>query len=91
MRIKFYICIKDKGRNKIGHDSLLIDVCFCACVSLILFLKRRREQLLAVSQNDIRQVAEQYLKTDNVSMAILGEANDKFMNDSSWAVQQFGQ
>ncbi|KAI7860572.1 peptidase M16C associated-domain-containing protein [Circinella umbellata] len=53
--------------------------------------QRRREQLLAVSQNDIRQVAEQYLKTDNVSMAILGEANEKLMNDSSWTVQQFGQ
>ena len=86
------MCIKDKGRNRIGHDSLLTDVCFCACVSFnSFFLKRRREQLLAVSQNDIRQVAEQYLKTDNVSMAILGEANDKFMNDSSWAIQQFGQ
>ncbi|KAI9276663.1 peptidase M16C associated-domain-containing protein [Phascolomyces articulosus] len=53
--------------------------------------QRRREQLLAVTQNDIRQVAEDYLKTNEASMAILGEANDKLMNDSSWTIQQFGQ
>ncbi|KAI9491991.1 peptidase M16C associated-domain-containing protein [Zychaea mexicana] len=53
--------------------------------------QRRREQLLGVSQNDIREVAEQYLTTNEASMAILGEANDKLLNDPSWTVQQFGQ
>ncbi|CDH56054.1 mitochondrial presequence protease [Lichtheimia corymbifera JMRC:FSU:9682] len=55
--------------------------------------QRRREQLLAVTQDDIRDVAEKYLasRAGKSSIALLGEANDKLKDDPSWIIKQFGQ
>lgn len=54
--------------------------------------RRRREQLLAVTQADVRDAAEKYLtKHQEASIALLGEANDKILSSSEWIVKNFAE
>lgn len=77
------ICVK--GRSNLSKGSSI------SWYSISFF--RRREQLLAVTQDDIRDVAEKYLasRAGKSSIALLGEANDKLKDDPSWIIKQFGQ
>ncbi|KAI8084616.1 peptidase M16C associated-domain-containing protein [Halteromyces radiatus] len=52
--------------------------------------QRRRDQLLSVTQSDVRQVAES-LALQQASMAILGEQKDELTTrlDNTWDVKQF--
>ncbi|CAO3606883.1 unnamed protein product [Cunninghamella blakesleeana] len=51
----------------------------------------RREQLLAVSQADIREVAEK-LAEQQASMTILGEQNDELLSKlKGWEIKKFGE
>lgn len=51
----------------------------------------RREQLLAVTQADIREVAEK-LAEQQASMTILGEQNDELLSKlKGWEIKKFGE
>ena len=54
---------------------------------------RRREQLLNVTEEDVKYAAHQYLAEANekqhFSLAILGEKTEKF--DNEWNIQSWGE
>ncbi|KAI9286907.1 peptidase M16C associated-domain-containing protein [Umbelopsis sp. AD052] len=55
---------------------------------------RRREQLLNVTEEDVKQAAHQYLavpsETKQYSLAILGEQTDKISSQSGWNIRSWG-
>ncbi|RUP48297.1 hypothetical protein BC936DRAFT_144735 [Jimgerdemannia flammicorona] len=56
--------------------------------------QRRREQLLKVTEEDIKEAAIKYLQQQETeskySVAILGELNDKVSEETGWKVQKWG-
>jgi Zn-dependent M16 (insulinase) family peptidase len=56
---------------------------------------RRREQLLNVTEDDVKYAAHKYLAEANAnqhySLALLGEKNDKISTSQGWNVRSWGE
>ncbi|ORY02652.1 hypothetical protein K493DRAFT_405243 [Basidiobolus meristosporus CBS 931.73] len=54
--------------------------------------QKRREALLKVTSDDVRQAAEKYLKghLNQSSIAVLGEPNESISQDPDWVVKNLG-
>jgi hypothetical protein len=55
---------------------------------------RRREQLLNVTEEDVKHAAHQYLavpsESQQYSLAILGEQTDKINSENGWNIRSWG-
>ena len=50
-------------------------------------IHRRREQLLSITEDDVKEVAELYLKKGKLnSIAIIGEGKPEILNDKEWKI-----
>ncbi|KAK9764184.1 Mitochondrial presequence protease [Basidiobolus ranarum] len=54
--------------------------------------QKRREALLSVTSNDVKEAAEKYLKghMSNSSIAVLGEPNETISQNPDWDVKNLG-
>ncbi|CAG8498251.1 11286_t:CDS:10, partial [Funneliformis mosseae] len=50
--------------------------------------QKRREQLLAVTEDDVKEVAKVYLEGQENAIAIIGEGKPEILNDKEWKVYQ---